>query len=273
MSDNSYKIPGNFGLKDQSFALRWIRDNIRNFGGDPNNVLLFGYSSGSCAVNYHMLSEWSKNLFHKAMLMSGSVLNTRFAVPEATDFYVKRLADFVGWNKSGGLGEAVNYLLTANASVLVRAQFEPNFLLSKDKIKGICYPYGPVVENNSTDGFMPICPRLKARNSWSKHIPVTISSSANEALLLRPAAAAQGDTLLSTIDFAELVPYDTGRMYSESELEILGKKIRNFYFRNENASQEKVLEDYVQMETDRLYVHGKYRKICQDYFCMTFPSS
>lgn len=77
VSDESFNISGNFGLKDQSLALRWVKENIRKFGGDPNNVLLFGYSSGACAVNYHMLSEWSRNLFHKAMIMSGSVLNTR----------------------------------------------------------------------------------------------------------------------------------------------------------------------------------------------------
>lgn len=77
VSDESFNIPGNFGLKDQTFALRWIKDNIQNFGGDPNNVLLFGYSSGACAVHYHMLSDWSKNLFHKAVVMSGSVQNTR----------------------------------------------------------------------------------------------------------------------------------------------------------------------------------------------------
>lgn len=254
--DNSYNIPGNFGLKDQTFALRWVREHIRSFGGDPNNVLLFGYSSGACAVTYHMVSNWSKDLFHKAMVMSGSSLNTRFVLPDDKNFYVERLADFVGWNKTGGLGGAVNYLRTANALDLNHAQFESHFLRDEDKMKGVRYPYGPVVEKKCS-GFITVDPRLKARDSWSKQIPITLSSAANEALLLRPAAADKGNDLLNSINFAQLVPCDTGRMYSDNELETLGKKIRSFYFPDENASENEILADYIQMETDRRYVHGK----------------
>lgn len=181
-------------------------------------------------------------------------------MPEAKDFYVERLAALVGWNMTGGLQTAVDILSTANSSVIVRAQFQPNFLLSEDLMKGIRFPYGPVVESKIS-GFMPIDPKLRARDSWSKHIPVLLSSASDEALLLRPAAAAQGESLLSTIDFTKLVPSDIGRVLSDAEYGIMGEKIRNFYFKDENASQEQILDDYVRMETDRLYVHGKLNKV------------
>ncbi|GBP31965.1 Esterase FE4 [Eumeta japonica] len=64
----------NLGLKDQAAALRWIRDNIAFFGGDPDNVTLFGQSAGASAVGLHMLSPMSAGLFHKAILESGSPL-------------------------------------------------------------------------------------------------------------------------------------------------------------------------------------------------------
>lgn len=66
--------PGNYGLKDQNLALRWVQKNIKYFGGDPNNVMLFGQSAGSSSVHFHMLSPKSKGLFHKALLESGSAL-------------------------------------------------------------------------------------------------------------------------------------------------------------------------------------------------------
>lgn len=53
-------IPGNNGLKDMVFALRWVRDNIRVFGGDPNNVMVFGQSAGGAAAHLLTLSPLSK---------------------------------------------------------------------------------------------------------------------------------------------------------------------------------------------------------------------
>lgn len=53
-------LPGNFGLKDQTAALRWVKENIAQFGGDPDSVTLFGNSAGAASVHYHMLSPLSK---------------------------------------------------------------------------------------------------------------------------------------------------------------------------------------------------------------------
>uniref|UniRef100_T1P862 Carboxylic ester hydrolase n=1 Tax=Musca domestica TaxID=7370 RepID=T1P862_MUSDO len=62
------------GLKDQVMVLRWIRDHIDKFGGDPNSVTLWGYSAGSLSVGLHMLSPMSKGLFHRAIMQSASPL-------------------------------------------------------------------------------------------------------------------------------------------------------------------------------------------------------
>lgn len=62
-------------MKDQVIALRWIRDHISKFGGDPNSVTAMGYSAGAMSITLHLVSPMSKNLFHKAIIMSGSAIS------------------------------------------------------------------------------------------------------------------------------------------------------------------------------------------------------
>lgn len=74
--DREGENSGNFGLQDQIKALQWVRDNISLFGGDPDNVTLFGESAGSHAVGLLMTSPLARGLFHKAIGQSGAYWDT-----------------------------------------------------------------------------------------------------------------------------------------------------------------------------------------------------
>lgn len=75
MSTGDSHAPGNYGLKDMVLALKWIQRNIAEFGGDPDNVTIFGESAGGAAVHYLVLSSETKGLFTRAISQSGSALN------------------------------------------------------------------------------------------------------------------------------------------------------------------------------------------------------
>ena len=70
-----YKESGNVGMLDVVQALEWVRDNISLFGGDPTNVTIFGESGGGGKVGTLMCMPKARGLFHKAIIMSGTILN------------------------------------------------------------------------------------------------------------------------------------------------------------------------------------------------------
>ena len=92
-NDNTADNSGNYGNLDNIQALKWIKENIRSFGGDPGNVTIAGESAGAHDVIVLMASPLAKGLFHRAHIESHGMKSDRNGVITYTPEYAKQLAD------------------------------------------------------------------------------------------------------------------------------------------------------------------------------------
>lgn len=72
------EAPSNFALLDQAAAIRWVKRNIAGFGGDPENITIFGQSGGGDAVQFQLISPQTKGLFQRAIIQSAGSRMLRF---------------------------------------------------------------------------------------------------------------------------------------------------------------------------------------------------
>ena len=80
-TDANAKIEGNFGLQDQILALKWIKENVGSFGGDPDKVTIFGESAGAMFVGLHTFSVPASNDLFRASIMDSNLAGAKFATP------------------------------------------------------------------------------------------------------------------------------------------------------------------------------------------------
>jgi carboxylesterase type B len=79
LSTDDEQCPGNNGLFDQGLALKWVKENINVFRGNPNNITVFGQSAGGASADYLSLSPLTRDLFQKVIPMAGSAIHS-FAI-------------------------------------------------------------------------------------------------------------------------------------------------------------------------------------------------
>ncbi|PRP78607.1 butyrylcholinesterase-like [Planoprotostelium fungivorum] len=165
-------IRGNFGLMDQHAALTWVQQNIVHFGGDPSKVTIFGESAGGMSIGAHLISRYSKGLFHRAIIQSNP-LATSFKTPLVAATWGNTFSALVGCTFGGE-----KCLRSKTAEEITSAsKFVPPFP-SHLNLNGstISLPWDPTVDGDWVPEQV-----LTAANAGRFHqVPLIIGSNAEE---------------------------------------------------------------------------------------------
>jgi para-nitrobenzyl esterase len=165
---------GNFGTLDIIKALEWVQNNVRNFGGNPENILVAGQSSGSHNVMNLMFSPLSNGLFHKVLYQSGGTKLRTVATGEAqADAFIERLLEIDGLPDVPG-GDVKAYLESKTSDELVKGFWNVPGLPELSS----AFRDGYVIPNNTEVGTL-------ASGAYNK-VPIMLGSNTDEMKFFEP---------------------------------------------------------------------------------------
>ena len=162
--------PGNFGMLDQVEALKWVRENIEHFGGNPSRVTIFGESAGATSVSLHLMSPLSKGLFHQVIAESGVDLSP---------FAIQPTAFGVGFAKE--LARKLD-CTTDDHSLMVacihkKDSADIQTASKSTNVRSVDYlQWAPHVDKN----FLHDTPRNLRKKKDFRHVPLMISFNSHE---------------------------------------------------------------------------------------------
>nr|AWI63380.1 carboxylesterase [Sogatella furcifera] len=208
-SYNDKHFSGNYGLKDQSIALKWVKQHIAYFGGDETRITVFGQSSGAASAHYQVLSPQNKGIIRQAILMSGTVdcpwaFCTRFKSADLT----AKMAKLVNCHQISAV-ELKKCLSKVNAS---------EFVLNYEKFQEI-WPdvpsviFPPCLESNDNENAFITEESYNKRTACT---PLMIGSTSSEGTLniatLMQATGDKFEEKLSELDreFTKIIPVQGG---------------------------------------------------------------
>lgn len=124
MSTQSREIPGNAGLMDVVQALRFVKENIEHFGGDPNRITIFGQSSGATMISALVISPAvPDDLFHRAIIQSGSIFaNWAYSINPIAD--ARTLAEAAGLNRNSTIAAMNRAFMSMSVINLLQAVYQ-----------------------------------------------------------------------------------------------------------------------------------------------------
>ncbi len=229
----------NFGMLDQVQALKWVQDEIANFGGDPHNITIFGESAGGMSVGGLLASPLAKGLFQRAIPQSGAGHNALSL--ETVSATAERFAEFTGVNLND-----IQALRSLPVATVLEAQrkLEAEMLSAMGQGQSSQMPFQPVNDGH----FLTMLPLEAVRRGQAAEVSLLIGTTAEESKLI---TAMVGGIELS--DDALAIAF-AGRLTSPEDI-ATGVQARDTYRKARAARGEGTSNHdlYVAVDTDYMF--------------------
>lgn len=226
-------IMGNAGLKDQQLALKWISKNITSFGGDPNNVTLFGQSSGASAVHLHLLNQQSRQYFHKTILQSGNAIMD-WAFNDNPTIRALQIATIIKGSPVTCFDDVAELLNNANGEDLIRKALATTTRRNWRFVVPTLFP--PTIEPDHETAFMSKHPEHLVRSFKNDTHPMIIGYNSYEGHEVMDFIRRRG---LGNIvkECGRFVPYSLKVAEPSEMFSKLNEEVRRFYYTNEEFTE------------------------------------
>ncbi|XP_065202738.1 esterase E4-like [Planococcus citri] len=235
---------GNQGIKDIILSLYWIKDNISSFGGDPENVTLIGNSNGAVIIHILMLSPAAKGLFHKAVIMAGTLFDPTGFIQDTNLDRALEMAQLLGYR--GGIDDRKKLLLFFKKTNIISI-IDSHRQLQKEFHKDIApvLPTGiflPTIDQGK-NAVLPVFPRELIPST--SRIPLIVGYGDLETVLGFCPGFMRESTLKNIKKSISQNSWGWGRNLSDEDLKLINEQIESFYLQGkpiENALISKLIE-------------------------------
>lgn len=244
-------VPGNAGFRDQNLALRWVNENIESFFGNSEKVTIFGESAGGESVSYHIISPMSRGLFRRAIMQSGTALDS-WARPRSP-----RLLEMQNAQVFEQLG-----CLTEDTLVCLQGKSSEE-LLVVNKIA----TFAVIDETYTTDAFIPAgADELFANGDFDNELEVIIGTNKEDGMLMifeQLLDPSKWQDVLDNIDVIGpsslfSIPFES--LITEEDI-ANSRKVIEFYVNSVENLNEEHTQQIFEMFTDATFLYGTYKTI------------
>ncbi|CAH0586800.1 unnamed protein product [Chrysodeixis includens] len=256
------EVPGNAALKDQVLALKWVKKNIRLFGGDPNKVTIFGESSGATSVGYHLVSPMSKGLFKRAILQSG-VPNLDCFIEHKPVERAKTLAYLINNNTEVENDDLLSFYQSLPVESLLN---RTSYIVASEEITHVIFkftPFTPVMEGDyGQERFLIKDPYESLDCGEVNTADVIMGYNSQESLLMIPFYVGQNFSYINRYRrYSEMLVPSKILINSTNNIILeLGEQIKDFYFGDKTISEENMPE-FITFNNFAILVYDVHRFI------------